>query len=221
MKTLPVPPGAALALAGVLAAGTVLAGPQKPLALGLASGSSRYNATQAAKHPMDNAPIHNFGVVAPGCVYRSGQPTEKGYAWLKEQGFRSIVCLRSEHDDGAEKMAKYGFHYLRVPIVDNHPPTDEQAEAFLKFASQRENWPLLVHCRGGMGRAGCMAALVRHTFDGWGMALALKEARHYRPLEFPMVGSQLRFLRRWAAAHPRGSLRPTGAPTPGGEETGE
>jgi tyrosine-protein phosphatase SIW14 len=215
------PRQAAAGLAACLLAGAAAAAPKKPLALGLAAESGRYNATQSPTRPLDHAPIHNFGVVAPGCIYRSGQPSEKGFAWLREQGFRSIVCLRKEHDDGAEKMQKLGFRYLYLPIVDNHPPTDEQAEAFVRFALQRENWPLLVHCQGGMGRASCMAALVRYSLDGWGMNVALREARHYRPVSIPMFGSQRRFLRRWAAAHPRGSLRPTASPTPGGEETGE
>jgi len=157
---------------------------------------------------MDRAPIPNFGVVTPGIVYRSGQPGEKGYRWLKEQGFHGIVCLRKEHDNGAAEMAKYGLNYLYLPIPDEHPPTNEQAERFLKFAGDRTNWPLLVHCAGGAGRASCMAALVRHTFDGWGMSVALRESRHYRPLSFPMFGSQRRFLRKWAAAHPKGSWRP-------------
>lgn len=159
---------------------------------------------------MRSAPIRNFGVVTPGCIYRSGQPSAAGFAWLKEQGFKSIVCLRKEHDDGAAAMAKYGLHYLYLPITDERAPTREQGEAFLKFAANPENWPLLEHCAGGIGRASCMAALVRYSFDGRRMGLALNEARHYRPLEIPVVGSQRRFLLKWKREHPRGAERPAG-----------
>jgi len=202
-------------MAAALAAsclGAASAAPEKgkaPLALGL-KGTSSYNATQQATKPLKGAPVPNLGVVSPGCIYRSGQPSAEGFAWLKQQGFKSIVCLRKEHDDGAAEMAKYGFHYLYLPIVDETAPTKEQAESFLKFAADRENWPLLVHCAGGRGRAGCMAALVRYSFDGRSMALALQEARHYRPLEFPMFGSQRRFLLRWERTHPRGGKTPRG-----------
>jgi protein tyrosine phosphatase (PTP) superfamily phosphohydrolase (DUF442 family) len=215
-------------LAGLWAAGLATAAPGSRgtgLSLGLAPAGNSYAAGGArhgpATRPIRQAPVHNFGVVAPGCVYRSGQPTEAGFQWLKEQGFRSIVCLRKEHDDGAERMAAFGFHYLYLSIPDNHAPTKEQAEQFLSFARNPQNWPLLLHCGAGMGRAGCMAALVRHSFDGWDMGLALQEARHYRPASFPLVGSQRSFLKRWATTHPRGSLRPTTAAVPGGEETGE
>ncbi len=193
----------------------VNAGPKKrktPLVLGLAPARADYTTTPRANRPMGKAPIRNFGEVSAGCIYRSGQPGEDGYRWLREQGFKSIVCLRKEHDDGAERMKQYGFSYLHLPIVDETAPTMEQAETFLKFAAERQNWPLLVHCHGGEGRAATIAALVRYNFDGWAMSLALREAANYRIMRWLRGGKlcreQREFLKEWAARHPAGALRP-------------
>lgn len=193
--------------------GGAWAAPKKekaPLALGL-KGTSSYSATQEATKPLKGSPVPNLGVVSPGCVYRSGQPSKAGYEWLKAQGFKSIVCLRKEHDDDAAEMAKYGFHYLYLPIVDETAPTKEQAETFLKFAANPDNWPLVVHCHGGEGRAATMSALVRYSFDGWGMAVALKEARNYRTLAMfrgQLCAPQRKFLDEWVRTHKPGSMRP-------------
>src|SRR5438067_7619663 len=71
---------------------------------------------RAAERPpvrhISGAPIRNFREMVPGCIYRSGQPSEQGFRWLKQQGFRSVVCLRREQDDDDATMEQMGFHYL-------------------------------------------------------------------------------------------------------------
>jgi atypical dual specificity phosphatase len=200
----------AVACAGMANAAPKAQRTKKEFALRLAPNSG-YSTSERGSKPISQSPVPNFGEVAPGCIYRSGQPSEENFAWLKAQGFRSVVCLRKERDDGAERMRKYGFNYLYLPIPDERAPTNEQAETFLKFASNRDNWPLLVHCHGGEGRAATMAALVRYSFDGWVMSLALKEARQYRFMAWArgqLCAPQRRFLTEWARTHAPGQLRP-------------
>jgi protein-tyrosine phosphatase len=122
---------------------------------------------------------------------------------------RSIVCLRTEHDNGAEKMRALGFQYLYLPIGDDRAPTDEQARAFLEFVRDRAHWPVLVHCELGMGRAGTMAALARYAIDGWSMSAALREARSYRTLGLRLFGRQRRGLNRWKDRFPPGEYHPS------------
>ena len=62
--------------------------------------------------PMDGVCIENFGVVNPGRLYRSAQPGKGDFEWLAQQGFRSVISLRKEHDDGAERLKKLGLNYL-------------------------------------------------------------------------------------------------------------
>src|SRR5438045_2224658 len=79
-----------------------LAQPRPAIAvIGLpATGGGTWQTVAQRSGPVGKVPLKNFGVVAPGCLYRSAQPEEKGFQWLKEQGFRGVVCLREEHDDG-------------------------------------------------------------------------------------------------------------------------
>src|SRR5687767_11700134 len=42
--------------------------------------------------PIEGVPVRNFGVVSPGCLYRSAQPRkDEDYNWLIGQGFKGIV----------------------------------------------------------------------------------------------------------------------------------
>jgi protein tyrosine/serine phosphatase len=158
--------------------------------------------------PLDDVPVRNLGVVTPGCLYRSGQPGNDGFRWLAKNGFRSVVSLRKEHDDGAERLKALGLAYLHLPIRDNRAPTDAQARAFLEFVRNPAHWPVLVHCRRGEGRAGTMAALARYAIDGWSMSDALSEARDYRSFGLRLFGDQRRWLNRWKDRFPPGSYHP-------------
>lgn len=188
----PVPPPALVRVAGL---------PSTPDAAprwqgGSSSGSLR------------GTPMSRFGVVAPGCLYRSGQPDEAGYRWLVEQGVRSVVCLREGLDDEVRARA-VGLKYLRLTIPDEGPPTDEQARQFLHFVRDSRNWPVLIHCRQGVGRTSTLAALARYAVDGWSMSAALHEARKYRPFKIRIWGEQRRWLNRWKDRFPAGEYHPS------------
>ena len=74
-----------------------LAGERGAAALRARSSSAAYRVSPSRSGPSER-PIRT-GVVSPGCVYRSGQPKERGFEWLKEQGFRGLVNLREENPD--------------------------------------------------------------------------------------------------------------------------
>src|SRR4051812_33713460 len=60
-------------------------------------GAARQWRTGPKSGPVHGVPVRNFGVVDPGCLYRSAQPGDDAdYDWLVKQGFRSVVCLREE-----------------------------------------------------------------------------------------------------------------------------
>ncbi len=152
--------------------------------------------------PVANPPIANFGVVEEGILYRSAQPTEADYDWLLKRGFRSVVSFRRETGDDSSRALDMGFqHSLWLSIEDETNPSDEQAGMFLDFVTDPQNWPILIHCKVGLGRTGTLAALVRYAIDGWTMEEAIEEARLYRN-GVDLVPSQLEWLRQWAAHHP-------------------
>src|SRR5262245_7614609 len=64
--------------------------------------------------------IPRWGVVADG-VYRGGQPTEKGFQFLKEKGIKTIVNLRAEDNSEAKLVEKLGMNYIQIPIPEVRP----------------------------------------------------------------------------------------------------
>ncbi len=158
--------------------------------------------------PRNDAPMANFGVVDQGILFRSAQPDGDGYQWLLSRGVKSIVSFRRETDDTSSSVLRRGFqNYLWLSIEDETNPTDDQAEQFLRFVTDPQNWPVLVHCKVGVGRTGTMVALVRYAVDGWSMDEAIKEAKLYRG-GVELVPSQTTWLNHWAAKHPPACHRP-------------
>lgn len=206
-------------LGGALLSGRALLGavpvpPGSPAIAGLPPSAAVWTPVRTPSGPIRGVPVRNFGVVTPGALYRSAQPGPEDYPWLAKQGFKGIVCLRSEYDNGAERMKSYGLNYLHLAIPDHHAPTDEQGLEFLKFVRNPENWPVLIHCKQGIGRTGVLAALSRYAIDGWSMSDALREARNYRPFGFRVFGDQRRWLNHWKDRFPAGQYRLAGAGRP-------
>ncbi|MDP3997379.1 MAG: sulfur transferase domain-containing protein [Candidatus Andersenbacteria bacterium] len=148
----------------------------------------------------------SFAMPVPGVLSRSGQPLIGEFEWLRQQGWRGVVDLRvdGERDEVGDdrKLPGFdalGFNYLALPIIDGHPPTDEQAEQFLTFVTDAANQPVHVHCRGGIGRAGTMVALYRYAVQGWPLDKAIEESRAFQGGISEM---QKTWLEGWAAEHP-------------------
>ena len=129
----------------------------------------------------------SFSIPVSDVLSRSGQPLIGEFKWMAKSGWRGVVNLRvdGERDEVGDDAKLPGFNqlglnYLHLPIVDGHPPTDEQAEKFLKFVTDPNNQPTHVHCRGGIGRAGTMVALYRYAVQGWPMDQAIAESRAFK-----------------------------------------
>ncbi|MDP2660287.1 MAG: tyrosine-protein phosphatase [Dehalococcoidia bacterium] len=186
--------------------------PQAPDEAGLPTADAK--ATAAApwtpspfSGPIANPPIENFGVVEQGILYRSAQPSESQYRWMLSQGFKSIVSFRRETGSQADQVLGDGFqNYLWISIEDETNPTDAQAAEFLAFVTDSRNWPVLIHCKVGLGRTGTLAALVRYAVDGWSMDEAIQEAKLYRG-GVDLVPSQTAWLLDWAARYAPGTYR--------------
>lgn len=149
-----------------------------------------------------------FGEISPGILYRSAQPDAGGYRSLLDRGIKSIVSFRRETGDTTREVLSRGFrNYLWLDIEDETNPTDAQAEQFLDFVTDSRNWPVLIHCKVGVGRTGTLAALVRYAVDGWSMDAAIEEAKLYRG-GVELVRSQTDWLKQWASKHPPACHRP-------------
>ena len=138
--------------------------------------------------------VPSFHVVDAERLYRSGQPRDE-WDWKRLKrgfGIRTVVNLRpwDEGDDDWKttelaETREADIRCLHLPMKDTAVPTGDQADAFLEWVRDQNNWPVLVHCKAGKDRTGTMVALYRIQVQGWGIDAALEELRRidgYDPL---------------------------------------
>ena len=149
----------------------------------------------------------SFAVPVSKVLARSGQPTAQEFKWLKQQGYKGVVNFRLEGEykeiaDDAKLPGfnKLGFNYLRLQIRDGGTPTDKQAKDFLSFVKNKKNQPVLIHCRGGIGRTGLAIALYRYEVQNWPMDTAILESRLFKN---GVNSTQKKWLLNWAKNHPK------------------
>jgi atypical dual specificity phosphatase len=100
---------------------------------------------------------------------------------LHELGIRRLLNLHERsHDPG--RLPRYGLLETHVPMADFGAPTPAELATALSVihAARRAGAPIAVHCGGGLGRSGTVAAcyLVEHGQD-WRAAVA--RVRAVRP----------------------------------------
>lgn len=93
----------------------------------------------------------------------SSNPADADLEAFYAQGFRTIICLL----DDAEQQTNYdvtaaasiGYRRHTIPILDYHAPTADQVWEFVRLVeTESTSGSVLVHCQGGTGRTGTMAA---------------------------------------------------------------
>ena len=86
-------------------------------------------------------------------------PTVEDISALKEMGVGAVASFLVERDN-LDAYEEAGLKVFWRPVVDDEAPTAIQAKEFADFAKIMidEGLPLLVHCKGGNGRAGTMLA---------------------------------------------------------------
>ena len=112
----------------------------------------------------------------------SGQPTADDIAQLKNDGFRTIVNLRTEGEDDQpmspeeerQAVEKAGMKYVHLPVSSATIGPDTVD----KFRAQLPNFegPVLVHCHAGM-RAGAFTMMATATKEGWSGHETLEKAQ--------------------------------------------
>ncbi|GMH11013.1 hypothetical protein Nepgr_012854 [Nepenthes gracilis] len=111
-------------------------------------------------------PPLNFSMVDNG-VFRSGFPDNANFSFLQSLGLRSIVCLCPEPYPEANmeflktngvKLYQFGIEGYKEPFVNI--PQDIIREA-LKVLLDVRNHPVLIHCKRGKHRTGCLVGCLR------------------------------------------------------------
>ncbi len=131
------------------------------------------------KYVYDTNIRHNFKPVTEGKVYKSGAlPIDQIPEYIAEYDIKSVIDLRFPGTDDlvnnpeipeellAEKEALEkipGVKYYN--IGSEQIPDDETVERFLEVMDDSLNYPVLIHCHHGEGRAVLFSAIYRMEYE--------------------------------------------------------
>jgi len=144
--------------------------------------------------PLHGPIQHHEWYVTDGLA-RGDQPTAADVAYMKQQGFKSLIDLRGE-DNSDEAMAKQnGMNYLHLDWKDGTAPTEDQMKQILDFSTKAENQPAFIHCLAGRNRTSVAVAAYQMAVEGKSLNQALTEGYDWG-LHTP---EQVTFLKQFAA----------------------
>lgn len=124
---------------------------------------------------------HNFETITDGKVYKSGViPPDEIESYVKKYKIKSIVDLRFPGTSDlvnnpeipseltAEKAAVekiQGVNYFNNG--SDQVPKPENLESFFKIMDNPDNYPVLIHCYHGVGRAEMYSAIYRIEYENF------------------------------------------------------
>ncbi len=136
--------------------------------------------------------------VTAGKIYRAGQMTAEGFRdALTHLKIRTVINVQSEFPDPAMELNSWsrktisetsvcrdlGVRYMHIK-ADGLRPDRNNPEAvpaiddqFLNVLDDPANYPVLLHCRAGLHRTGCLTAVYRMEYEGWSHMLAAAELK--------------------------------------------
>ena len=123
---------------------------------------------------------------------------------LRTAGAQHLVCMMQSdemQECGLNDLSKWcadtGLRLLHLPVKDRGLPTDPAsvlAAAHQLAATLQAGESVVVHCRGGIGRASLMAAVVLRVL-GYSADDAFDMIRHARGCPVPDTDDQRRWVR--------------------------
>ncbi|CAN6355845.1 unnamed protein product [Urochloa humidicola] len=142
------------------------------------------------------APPANFGMVDAG-VYRSGFPDAASFGFLRGLALRSVVYLCPEPYPEANtaflkaegiRLFQFGIEGNKDPYVSI--PVDAIVGA-LRVLLDVRNHPVLIHCKRGKHRTGCLVGCFR-KLQNWCLSSVFEEYHRYAAGKSRL--SDLRFI---------------------------
>lgn len=122
---------------------------------------------------------HNFETITKGKVYKSGViPPDELESYIKEYGIKSVVDLRfpgtgddvnnpeipAELTAEKEAIAKIkGVNYFNNG--SDQVPAQKNLDRFFEIMDNPANYPVLIHCYHGVGRAEMYSAIYRIEYE--------------------------------------------------------
>ncbi|PSB14115.1 phosphatase [filamentous cyanobacterium CCP2] len=108
-----------------------------------------------------------------------GQPTPDDLQQAAQEGYKSVLNLRSPQEDGAlsdeqQHAEAAGLQYVNLPVRPD-ALSQEQSDQIMKQIDQLPK-PLLTHCKSGL-RSGAMALMYVATREGLSAETAMEKGK--------------------------------------------
>lgn len=124
---------------------------------------------------------HNFETISEGKVYKSGViPPDELEDYITEYKIKSIIDLRfpgtadlENNPEIPRELTAEKEMIAKIPGVNyfnngsDQVPSKENLEYFFKIMDNPQNYPVLIHCYHGVGRAEMYSALYRIEYENW------------------------------------------------------
>ena len=124
---------------------------------------------------------HNFETITEKKVYKSGViPPDELENYIKKYNIKSVIDLRfpgtadlvnnpeipKELTAEQEAISKIkGVTYFNNG--SDQVPTQQNLDSFFKIMDNSANYPVLIHCYHGVGRAELYSAIYRIEYENW------------------------------------------------------
>jgi protein tyrosine/serine phosphatase len=116
---------------------------------------------------------YHLETVHEGVLYRDGMDRMPQFKTaVRKSGAKTVVCLVDQQEIHREPfvsevkwLASKGVKLEWIPV--NSVPSSADVQRFLDIATQKENQPVLVHCRHGVDRTAMMTAAYQESVLGY------------------------------------------------------
>ncbi|KAK3155403.1 hypothetical protein QOZ80_2BG0202860 [Eleusine coracana subsp. coracana] len=128
-------------------------------------------------------PPLNFAMVDDG-IFRSGFPDATNFRFLRSLNLRSIVYLCPEPypEDNARFLDQNGIELHQFGIEGRKEPfvyiPEEMIREAIKVILDVRNQPVLIHCKRGKHRTGCVVGCLR-KLQKWCLSSVFDEYLHF------------------------------------------
>ncbi|CAL9076876.1 tyrosine-protein phosphatase DSP1-like [Musa acuminata AAA Group] len=175
----------------------------KPSCYALASeGGEPVVATRDGGEALLFVPPLNFAMVDAG-LYRSGFPETANFGFLRTLRLRSVLCLCPEPypEANLEFLRENGIGLFQFGIENRKEPfaniPEDTIREALKVVLDVRNRPLLIHCKRGKHRTGCVVGCLR-KLQRWCLTSIFDEYRRFAAAKARI--SDQRFIERFDVA---------------------
>nr|AAB91974.1 unknown protein [Arabidopsis thaliana] len=130
-------------------------------------------------------PPLNFSMVDNG-IFRSGFPDSANFSFIKTLGLRSIISLCPEPypENNMQFLKSNGISLFQFGIEGSKSKEpfvdilDQKIREALKVLLDEKNHPLLIHCKRGKHRTGCLVGCMR-KLQKWCITSILDEYKRF------------------------------------------